>query len=51
MITLMMTLTKGQGHKGQGQRSEKETLACFSETWHVSRKNGKGHIKATIKQT
>ena len=32
MITLMMTLTEGQGHKGQGQRSEKETLACFAET-------------------
>ena len=27
-----MTFTQGQGHKGQGQRSEKETLPYFSET-------------------
>merc|ERR1712243_56723 len=27
-----VTLTEGQGHKGQGQRSQNETLACFSET-------------------
>ena len=27
-----MTLTEGQGHKGQGQRSRKVTLPYFSET-------------------
>ena len=32
-----MTLTEGQGHKGQGQRSRKLTLPYFSQT-----------IKATV---
>ena len=32
MIMLIMTLTEGQGHKGQGQRSQKVTLPYFSET-------------------
>ena len=78
IISYTVTLTEGQGHKGQGQRSQKETsacisetieatvtkfgtnilgdnalhiiLACISETWHVSRKNGRSHIKATGKQ-
>ena len=78
MIYNTITLIEGQGQKGQGQRSQKETsacisetieatvtkfgtnilgdnalhiiLACISETWHVSQKNGKGHIKAIIKQ-
>ena len=27
-----MTSAQGQGHKGQGQRSQKETSACISET-------------------
>ena len=33
IISYTVTLTEGQGHKGQGQRSQKETLACFSEKW------------------
>ena len=38
MIILMMTLTEGQGHKGQGQRSEKETLAFLRNYWSYSQR-------------
>ena len=29
---ITVTMTEGQGHKGQGQRSRKVTLPFFSET-------------------